>query len=165
MTDWYDGPRRGVAIVSNRPHVYVSCWTNIDSDDDDVFLLSQISDETLSLAIEDWQIWERWSLAHKNGLVTAETHPCLPQERERHLALKQALKNLLVLNEQTMFAATAVFQYNSDRGDGTPRMLAEWTVVPYDCSKDKRAKYEWATDDDDNDPNNPMNPSGGSGVS
>ncbi len=28
MTDWYDGPRRGVAIVNNHPHVYVSCWTN-----------------------------------------------------------------------------------------------------------------------------------------
>jgi hypothetical protein len=65
------------------------------------------------------------------------------------LALKQALKNLLVLDEQAMFAATAIFQYNSDRGDGTPRMLAEWTVVPYDCSKDNRAKYEWAIDDDD----------------
>lgn len=25
---------------------------------DDVFLLSEISDETLRLAVEDWEIWE-----------------------------------------------------------------------------------------------------------
>ena len=140
MTDWYDGPRRGVAIVNNHPHVYVSCWTNIDSDDDDVFLLSPISDETLWLAVEDWQIWERWSLAHKNGQVTAETHPCLPQERERHLELQQELKKRLKLDEHAMFAATAVFQY--DFADNVSRMLAEWTEVPYDFAKDKRTKYE-----------------------
>jgi hypothetical protein len=141
MTDWYDGPRRGVAIVNDRPHLYESCWTNIDSDDDDVFLLSLISSETLALAIEDWQIWERWSLARKKGLVTAEAHPCLPDDRDRHLALQQELKNRLLLNELAMFAATAVFQYHAAQGEDAPRMLAEWTVVPYDQSQDKRAKY------------------------
>lgn len=135
-------------MVNNRPHVYESCWTNINSHDDDIFLLSPISDETLSLAIEDWQIWKRWSLAHKNGEVTIETHPCLPDERERHLVLEHELKKCLGLNEDTMFAATAVFRFNSDRGD-----LAEWTIVPYDPSKDFRAKYKWVyEDDDDKDP-------------
>jgi len=165
MTDWYDGPRHGVAIVNNCPHVYVSCWTNIDSNEDDVFLLSPISAETLALAIEDWQIWERWSVAHKNGLVPAETHPCLPDERERHLALQQELQNRLVLDERAIFAATAIFQFKPTLGEDPGRMIAEWTVVPYDHSKDKRAKYEWSPEDeDDNGPNNPMNPSGGSGI-
>lgn len=130
MTDWYDGPRRGIADVNSRPHLYVSCWTYIDSDEDDVFLLSPISEEVFQLALEDWQIWERWSIAHRNGEVTAETHPCLPYERERHLAVGQELKDRLVLDEHAMFSATAVFQYDPLSVDGTSRMSAEWTVIP-----------------------------------
>ena len=34
MTDWYDGPRRGVATVNGLPHIYESCWSDIDSDDE-----------------------------------------------------------------------------------------------------------------------------------
>ena len=143
MTDWYDGPRRGIAEVNNRPHLYVSCWTDIDSDEDDLFLLSPISDETLLLALEDWQIWQRWSIAHRNGEVTAETHPCLPNDRERHLLLQQELKTRLVLDEHSMFAATAVFQCNTQSVKDSLSMLAEWTVVPYDPSNDKRSEYEW----------------------
>lgn len=144
MTDWYDGPRRGIAELNSLPHLYVSCWNDIDSDEDDVFLLSPISEEIFLLALEDWQIWERWSIAHRNGEVTVETHPCLPNDRERHLALQHELKDRLVLDEHAVFAATAVFKYNSQREDGTPRMSAEWTIVPYDQSKDKRSKYEWS---------------------
>ena len=84
MTDWYDGPRRGVAMVNGKPHVYESCWSNIDSASQDVFLLSEVSGEALALAIEDWEIWLRWSAAFKRGDVTEETHPCHAAERPRH---------------------------------------------------------------------------------
>jgi hypothetical protein len=43
-------------------------------------------------------------------------------------------------------------------------MEAEWAIVDYDQSKDKRDKYRWGIEDED-DPNNPMDRSGGSAAS
>lgn len=151
MTDWYDGPRRGVAMVSGRPHLYESCWSDIDSIEDDVYLLSPISDTLLSAAIEDWQIWERWSRAYKSGDATLESHPALPEERTRHTDLQRILKTQLVIDENSKLAATATFRY---KAQGEPRMEAEWTIVEYDSSKDKRDKYRWEVEEED--PDNPM---------
>ena len=138
MTDWYDGPRRGVATVNGLPHIYESCWSDIDFDDDDVFLLSPISGEVFSAAIEDWEIWTRWEVAYKDGNTTIETHPALPEDRVRHAALAMILNERLVVDERQRMAATAVFRYNADT---EPRMEAEWTIVDYVSGKDKRDKY------------------------
>ena len=32
MTDYYDGPRGGIAEVNGRPHLYTSTWADIDPD-------------------------------------------------------------------------------------------------------------------------------------
>lgn len=138
MTDWYDGPRRGVATVNGRPHIYESCWSDIDSDDDDVFVLSPISDDVFSAAIEDWEIWTRWEVAFKNGNTTIEAHPALPEDRVRHAALAMILNQRLVIDERQRIAATAVFHYNAST---EPRMEADWTLVDYVSSKNKRDKY------------------------
>lgn len=137
MTDWYEGPRRGVAIVNGRPHLYESCWSNIDSEDVDLFVLSPISNELLTAALEDWEIWVRWERAHKAGLTPVESHPALPEDRERHTVLESILSKQLVINEQTKIAATAVFRYNADK---EPGIEAEWTFVEYAEAKDKRSK-------------------------
>lgn len=142
ITDWHDGPRRGVATVNGRPHVFESCWSDIDSDDDDVFVLSPISGEVFSAAIEDREIWTRWEAAYKNGKTTMETHPALPEDRVRHAALAIILSERLVIDERQQFAATAVFRYHVD---SEPRIEAEWTIID-DVSgddvsgKDKRDK-------------------------
>jgi hypothetical protein len=141
MTDWYDGPRRGVASVNGKPHVYESCWTNIGSAVEDVFLLSEIHEETLALAIEDWDIWLRWSAAFKRGETTQETHPCLPDERLRHEELEAQLTSSLVLDKSNAFAATAEFRYNDARFHSAPPMEAEWTRVTFKPSMDQRARY------------------------
>jgi hypothetical protein len=110
-------------------------------------LLSPISAETLSLTIADWQNWERWYLSFKNGQIATDTEPCFPLERELHLTLQRQLTTRLVLDEHAMFAATAAFLYNLYGGSDKPRIVAEWTVVPYDRSRVKRATYEWSNDD------------------
>ncbi len=138
MTDWYDGPRRGVAIVNGRPHVYESCWSDIDSDDADLFVLSPVSDELLTTALEDWEIWLRWERACQAGLTTIESHPALPEDQERHKALESIFREQLVINEQTKIAATAVFRYNADK---EPRIEAEWTIVEYVEARDKRELF------------------------
>jgi hypothetical protein len=57
VTDYYDGPRSGVASLGGRPHVYRSLWQDQADDwDDDRFELSPIAPEVLALALEDWAI-------------------------------------------------------------------------------------------------------------
>ncbi len=92
VTDFYDGPRRGVASFEGAPHFYDSEW---DDDGDNTFLVSPISDDDLRLALEDWAIWLRWREAWEVGLTTLESHPALPADRERHLQLKALLSERL----------------------------------------------------------------------
>ena len=61
MTDYYDGPRGGVADFMGRPHIYRSLWADIDHERADVFELAPIDDQTLALALEDWQIWPHFT--------------------------------------------------------------------------------------------------------
>jgi hypothetical protein len=91
MTDFYDGPRKGVAVYHGVPHLYESCWADIELESD-VFLLSPISADVLALALEDWDIWLRWSAARHAGLTTTETHPALPKDRARHNELVMLLQ-------------------------------------------------------------------------
>jgi hypothetical protein len=39
MTDYYDGPRRGIADYRGRLRLYESRWSDIDTDQEDTFLL------------------------------------------------------------------------------------------------------------------------------
>lgn len=86
MTDFYDGPRGGIADYRGAPHLYASMF-----DDDDTFELQPVDAETLALALEDWAIWLRWEEAFKDGLVTIASHPALPEERARHDEIKPLL--------------------------------------------------------------------------
>ena len=71
VTDYYDGPRGGVANFGGRPHVYRSLWQDeADEWDADRFELSPITSEVLTLALEDWAIWQRFELAYKTGVAT-----------------------------------------------------------------------------------------------
>jgi hypothetical protein len=67
VTDYYDSPRRGIADFHGRPHAYQSLWDNSEDDWSDAFLLQPIDDETFRLAMEDWEIWNRWKSAFDNG--------------------------------------------------------------------------------------------------
>jgi hypothetical protein len=44
-----------------QPHAYKSLWDNSEDDWSDAFLLQPIDDETFRLAMEDWDIWNRWA--------------------------------------------------------------------------------------------------------
>jgi len=80
LTDYYDGPRGGIAEFGGRPHVYTSQYADLRGGFD-VYELRPVDDETFRLAIEDWQIWLRWEDAGLAGEATLETHPALPGDR------------------------------------------------------------------------------------
>ena len=105
------------------------------ADEDDVFLLSPISEEILALALEDWAIWLRWCGAFERKETSKENHPCLPEDRARHAELGAILGESLKVDQQIAFAATATFRY----GEITE---ADWTVVEFRPSMDQRARFK-----------------------
>ncbi len=141
MPDWYDGPRGGIADFDGKPHVFESCWTDIDSDADDVFLLSEISPETLAQAVEKWEIWLRWSAAFKKGMTTRETHPCLPSDRQRYDELVHQLQTALTINESCNLAATGKFRYSRTASHSPPMAQVEWTPIEFQPCMDRRERF------------------------
>jgi hypothetical protein len=93
VSEYYDGPRQGVANFCGQPYFYDCC-----SDGNgytDLFLLTPLTLTQLDLVLEDWAIWRRWELAFHSGEATEATHPALPAERDRHEQLKSILGPIL----------------------------------------------------------------------
>ncbi|MBW4623787.1 MAG: hypothetical protein KME17_31050 [Cyanosarcina radialis HA8281-LM2] len=84
MTDYYDGPRRGIADYQGQPHIYESTFKDLNDGFTDIFRLSPIPKDVFALALEDCEIWLRWETACQNGATSLDTHPALPAERDRH---------------------------------------------------------------------------------
>jgi hypothetical protein len=122
ITDWYDGPRAGVADLNHQPHYNECHWDHTTDDWSEEYLLSPIDEETLRVALEDWEIWRRWRSAFDAGKVTLDTHPALPEDRARHDQLGDVLAGRLALNEATVIRAKGEFKY------GEPT-LVRWTIV------------------------------------
>jgi hypothetical protein len=109
MTDYYDGPRGGIADYHGKPHLYQS----LDQETPDglnVFLLQPVDEDTFRLAKEDWAIWCRWEHAYHNRRATEDTHPALPEERNRHEELKALLEPRLTVDEKRTFKMKGRFE-------------------------------------------------------
>jgi hypothetical protein len=110
MTDYYDGPRRGVADFEGHPHFYDSEWDDDTDEFADTFKLTPVTPESMTLALEDWAIWLRWETAFHAGRADLTTHPALPGDRERHEELKPMLARLLVTNPESHVRARGEFR-------------------------------------------------------
>jgi hypothetical protein len=91
VTDYYDGPVRGIADFQGCPHLYEAEWDDTADQYAATFLLSPLSEEVVRLMLEDWDIWLRWEAAFHEGRTTHATHPALPEDRPRHLELRTLL--------------------------------------------------------------------------
>lgn len=120
VTDWYDGPRRGVALFDGRPHAFESLF------DDDRFRLWPIDDAVLALALEDWAIWRRWEKAFHAGEAPHGSHPALPADRARHEALTGLLDPLTSPGPSSFFARGRFEPSGEDNGHASYRV--EWAV-------------------------------------
>ena len=83
VTDYYDGPRGGIANFNGEPHLYDCIFA--EPDYSNLYRLTPVSHELFLLALEDWAIWKRWERAFNAGEVNHDSHPALPAERDRHL--------------------------------------------------------------------------------
>jgi hypothetical protein len=108
-TDYYDGPRQGVANFGGFPHFYDCVFSNERQDYTNHYRLTRIKTETFQLALEDWAIWLRWEKAFKAGQTALETHPALPQEAARHVEIERVLMNQLSTDPESSITRSARF--------------------------------------------------------
>lgn len=110
VTDYYDGPRRGVADFHGVPHAYESLFDDSEDEWASTFLLRPIDTPTLELALEDWQIFFRWRRAFDEGKAALDTHPALPEDRQRHDQIKLTLDEGLRIEPATQLRAKGHFE-------------------------------------------------------
>lgn len=109
-SEWYDGPRRGIAEFGGKPHLYECEWDETRNNYAETFLLSPVEPETVAFELEAWAISGRWEQAHRDGLVDATTCPALPHERARYEELQGLLATRLVLDPTRSVRRCAEFR-------------------------------------------------------
>jgi hypothetical protein len=132
MSDFYDGPRGGIADYHGHPHVYDSLWSDLAGEWTDLFLLMPIDATTFQLAIEDWLIWERWQQAFRDGRATQESHPALPEERFRHDEIIRLLGDRLRVIPELAFTVAGRFDYQTKtnpEGNTFRQQVVYWSPV------------------------------------
>jgi hypothetical protein len=101
VTDFYDGPLKGVANFMGQPHAFELVFSeeqdDFDRDDDGfgLYRLAPIDPEAFALVLDEWSIWLRWQKAFKSGKTTIESHPALPEDRVLYQAMKARLSGRL----------------------------------------------------------------------
>jgi hypothetical protein len=124
VSDFFDGPRRGVANFGGKPHAYQSEFSDTNDEYSDRFLLMEIDPELFRLVMEDWAIWQRWLAAYRRGTASTDSHPALPEDRMRHHQIEQLIGSRLHVEPTNCFVKRAKF-----------RQAAEvWEVQWYDVA-------------------------------
>jgi hypothetical protein len=95
VTDYWDGPRKGIANFNGKPHFYECFFDPAKDDYSELYYLTPLDEPVFQLAMEAWGIWRRWELAFHNGETGMDSHPALPQEKSRHKELKTVLDDAL----------------------------------------------------------------------
>jgi hypothetical protein len=137
VTEYYDGPRKGIANFLGVPHLYECLFDEAKGNFSDQFLLTPIDTQTFQLAMEDWNIWQRWELAFNTGKADMSTHPALPHEAVRHAELKRILTETLLTTPQKAFIKVGRFEPLGEQvlPVGVLRALqVKWTEVPTNFS-------------------------------
>jgi hypothetical protein len=84
VNNCYDEPRR--RRRRRATHIEAECDYS-SNEHGDTYFISPVDESLLALVLEDCEIWLRWDSAFKLGKVSIESHPALPQDRERQRPL------------------------------------------------------------------------------
>lgn len=125
VTDYYDGPRQGIANFNGAPHLYNCIFSEQEDGYSNSYRLTPISIQTFDLAMEDWAIWKRWEHAFCQGVATQESHSALPPDRARHEEIKAKLDKELCSDMKNCVVRKASFAVigNSHLPKGVIRAL------------------------------------------
>jgi hypothetical protein len=130
VTDYYDGPRKGIANFRGQPHFYDCIFDEAQDEYSELYRLTPISRRIFELAKEDWKIWRKWESAYHSGKVALQSHPALPQDRARHEEIRTVLDSALTTNEAESTVQRASFE-RLGSGEDLPgvmrRLQVRWT--------------------------------------
>ncbi len=147
VTDYYDGPRQGIANYLGSPHFFDCVFSDEKQDYSNLDRLTHVTDPTFQLALEDWAIWTRWDHAFKAGQTSQKIHPALPEDAVRHAEIKSLLADHLKTDPVLCIVRTAKFlilRPGELRAGALIDLLVRW-LAPGEASNDRI----WADPQDD----------------
>lgn len=129
VTDYYDGPRQGIAEYGGSPHFYDCLFSDEKQDFTCLYRLTPVSLEAFRLALEDWAIWKRWEHAFASGRTSLETHPALPEDAARHAAIGLILADQLRTDPLTSIVRAGKFtsKKRAEMRGVLVDLLVKWT--------------------------------------
>jgi hypothetical protein len=130
VTDYYDGPRQGIADYLGLPHFYDCIFSDERQNFTSVYHLTPVSDQIFQLALEDWAIWKRWEHAFKSGKTVMDTHPALPEDAVRHSEIEALLADGLKTDPTKSIVRAARFLAlrQAEVGSGIlAELLVKWS--------------------------------------
>ena len=131
VTDFWDGPREGVADYRGVPHVFRSVFrADLGEWDDDRYYLSPLSPEGAALAVEHAAIWQRFATRFSGRVAPVPADPAdwgaLPEDLLRHRELRALLAPMFALDPARCVIASAEFR----RAASAPEQVAPGPTAP-----------------------------------
>ncbi len=134
INNYYDGPKEGIATYKGQPHHYL--FLDEEAIDEDkwleLFELKPLDASTFELAMESWQIWIRWEEAFYGQKTTHDTHPALPEERQRYEEIEKILKTKLQMNGEVIkaYGSFEILRSKEENASwSTAQYRVKWTPI------------------------------------
>jgi len=129
--DWYDGPRNGIANYKGLPHRFVANFDELKGYED-TFKLFPVTDDELSLEIEQWRIFVEWNKRYESGEAEVDTHPGHGGINQRYDEINKILRPKRKKIPSNAIEAKAIFEDNGQesRYESTgPSYGVEWKSI------------------------------------
>lgn len=128
VTDYYDGPRAGLCTFGGAWHAYRSEWDDATEDFPEGFQLAPVPDDVARAMLEAWAVWRRWEAAFHAGTTTEDSHPALPEDKQRSEELEAIIDQFLAKTDWPV----------------TRRMkVQKWLQSPFQSKAGPIAAVEW----------------------
>lgn len=118
-----NGPRLGVADINGEPHLYEKVFSEEEGRYLEHYQVMPIDQQLHALLLERWSIFVRWRTAYPGRKL--ETHPALPEDRDRYSVLSLAIGNRDKPHSDQSRVIGAKFRRTSS---GPSYVLAQWEV-------------------------------------
>jgi hypothetical protein len=125
--EYHDGPRGGVANFHDSPHYYDCVFDEKSDEYSDLYSLTPLSPAIFNAAMENWVIFVRWRMEFDSGKVNLETHPALPEDKNRYDETKRILNQALESGREKAIRAKGEFE-NLVESNPTRDVLMPWQV-------------------------------------
>jgi hypothetical protein len=128
LTVWnyYDRPRSGIAMFRGVPHYYECVFDDRTDEWSDYYFLRPLEPNTVQLAMEKLEIWERWNEARRQGRVSLDSGPALPEDKERYSELSESIQPKLTIDPTSAIVVQGDFE---GRAGWWREFRVRWTEI------------------------------------